>query len=633
MWVPSGLEIGALCPRRFMRVHVVIEGAGDEARRTPEFAKPEVTLGRRPSNDIVIPDAGASGSHARVFVTGGALTIVDLDSTNGTFVNSERLAGPHVLAADDLIEIGGTKLRFSLTGVESTEIGELPPMSPPSNPSPRPSNGAATVLKPPQPTIEPTRDAGGSWPAPPPMMDELPSAAPPPADPNFPATDPRSAPPAAVFPKFERAAVPPPSPRPRPPSRPPSQPPSPPSGQSSGDSVNFEFGAASPAVLADRVFSSVWRRVSRFVLAADSGARERASAALRNALRAAEDDNPRQLGDIDGLHERMLAEMVDDGPIPGMLEGQPDEVVFVSAKRARITRRGHVSEGEGPFTCGAALHCWVRRVSGVALSPSTPRAEGAFGEYTVRSVLSGSGAVVVLRRRVARGEATGDGLLRAGMLSPGMFTLLSSCISARLNILVCAGPGARATELIAALMSGAPAHEMQVAIVNAGADIAAFPPSAVVLTRTGRRGEVLEAALGLGPDRLAVDEAEWSEAGTIAGVVSRTFSQVVSLRASTAAAGVAQLRAMLAESMHPTTALPLVMGSVNLIVTLQRFSDGADRVTQVAEPTVDDGGRLTATDIFTLVPGSRQWQFSGVRPRCFDDIVHRGFPLDPSIFA
>lgn len=51
------------------------------------------TIGRRSTNQVVLADAFASGSHATVEVTGdGSAVLVDVGSSNGTFVNGERLA-------------------------------------------------------------------------------------------------------------------------------------------------------------------------------------------------------------------------------------------------------------------------------------------------------------------------------------------------------------------------------------------------------------------------------------------------------------------------------------------------------------------------------------------------------------
>jgi EmrB/QacA subfamily drug resistance transporter len=72
-------------------------------------------LGRDSGADIVLEDSGGklSRRHARIRLDNGAATIEDLGSTNGTFVNGERIAGERSLAACDLIEVGDTVLEFT----------------------------------------------------------------------------------------------------------------------------------------------------------------------------------------------------------------------------------------------------------------------------------------------------------------------------------------------------------------------------------------------------------------------------------------------------------------------------------------------------------------------------------------
>ncbi len=69
----------------------------------------EVTVGR--SNGCGIPttyDAYSSTVHARLYRSGGQVWVEDLGSTNGTFVNSERISQPSRLAKGDLLQIGAT---------------------------------------------------------------------------------------------------------------------------------------------------------------------------------------------------------------------------------------------------------------------------------------------------------------------------------------------------------------------------------------------------------------------------------------------------------------------------------------------------------------------------------------------
>src|SRR5574337_1659415 len=66
------------------------------------------TIGRKTDNDIPVPDESASRVHAEFLYDQKANTVVirDLNSTNGTFVNRERITYPRPLTPDDQILIG-----------------------------------------------------------------------------------------------------------------------------------------------------------------------------------------------------------------------------------------------------------------------------------------------------------------------------------------------------------------------------------------------------------------------------------------------------------------------------------------------------------------------------------------------
>ncbi len=76
----------------------------------------EVALGRDERNDIVLPDPRVSRFHAVVRPVDGGYQIVDLNSSNGTFVNRERV-GARPLQEGDEILIGSTSLYFDRTGI------------------------------------------------------------------------------------------------------------------------------------------------------------------------------------------------------------------------------------------------------------------------------------------------------------------------------------------------------------------------------------------------------------------------------------------------------------------------------------------------------------------------------------
>lgn len=78
------------------------------------------TIGRKHSNDIVIDNPAVSGSHARVESVSTTFVLRDLDSTNGTFFNNEKIT-LHNLRHNDVIIIGNHKLAFDFSDMANVK--------------------------------------------------------------------------------------------------------------------------------------------------------------------------------------------------------------------------------------------------------------------------------------------------------------------------------------------------------------------------------------------------------------------------------------------------------------------------------------------------------------------------------
>ena len=94
-------------------VLTIVAGAG--AGRTVTLAGERLVIGRAPACDLVLDDAKASRRHAAIEPVGDALTLVDLGSANGTFVEGVAMRiGRHELRDGDEFVIGSTRLRITL---------------------------------------------------------------------------------------------------------------------------------------------------------------------------------------------------------------------------------------------------------------------------------------------------------------------------------------------------------------------------------------------------------------------------------------------------------------------------------------------------------------------------------------
>jgi len=89
-----------------------------------------VTIGRAPTNQIVLKDDRCSRNHAELFLSGDQWTVRDLDSRNGTVVGEELLKQDRILIPGDVIRIGRSQLVFvhtlSQAFSESTAIVRRP---------------------------------------------------------------------------------------------------------------------------------------------------------------------------------------------------------------------------------------------------------------------------------------------------------------------------------------------------------------------------------------------------------------------------------------------------------------------------------------------------------------------------
>src|SRR5437764_373866 len=99
---------------------VITEKGG--AQKRMEFDKQEVTIGRVQGNDIILPKGNVSKRHSRIVIKDGKFIIVDLKSTNGTYVNGRKITSPLVIKGTDKIYIGDFILHVEeLAGAGATD--------------------------------------------------------------------------------------------------------------------------------------------------------------------------------------------------------------------------------------------------------------------------------------------------------------------------------------------------------------------------------------------------------------------------------------------------------------------------------------------------------------------------------
>ena len=97
---------------------------GEEAH-VEEFEPGEIQIGRVNGNDIVLPKGNISKRHAKIVYANGSATLSDTNSTNGTFLNGERITS-NPLSAADKIYLGEFVITVLGLDDESGDSVEIP---------------------------------------------------------------------------------------------------------------------------------------------------------------------------------------------------------------------------------------------------------------------------------------------------------------------------------------------------------------------------------------------------------------------------------------------------------------------------------------------------------------------------
>ena len=139
---------------------------------------PIVNIGRADYNDLVLPDESISTSHAKLQRREGVWVLVDLESTNGTFVDGERIKADTPIAPGTMVRFGDIQLVFEPTDdamgvakgggtkvIESLKVASTPtapPQPPPATPAtkPAPAPKPAAAPKGPPPKAAPAKRPG-----------------------------------------------------------------------------------------------------------------------------------------------------------------------------------------------------------------------------------------------------------------------------------------------------------------------------------------------------------------------------------------------------------------------------------------------------------------------------------------
>lgn len=579
---------------------IVSEKGGAERREV--FEGSEVSVGRVRGNDLVLSKGNVSKRHARLTQKDGRFVVVDQNSTNGTYVNRQRIVQATIVREGDRIYIGDFVLRIEGAAGGHATSEEI---------APRPEGE----------TIEHT-----SWSGPSP--DELKSPQVPPA-PRVPA-------PISRAPRRPDAASEPEVPRPT----------------KTEASIQREPSPIdSVRVLVERVVEKVERRTLERDIA-DNVARRVERVLLEELARLRDEKGiSSQLTD-EQLLVAARAELVGLGPLEALIRNPNASQLTANGTRSvSIVQGERLSYSALPFSSSDSLERVLARLCRMSEASHDGRETFLSGRLSggilwkaVRQRAAPDGIVLVLRRRTSV-ECSLDELVREGAMSRAMAGFFSHCMAVRANILVVGPRRSSVARVISAL--GAAVGERQLLIMDEHYQLAADATAAVRLdagTAALDSTRLVEFAGSLPETSLLVESLAGPGLTSVTDIIAHGYGGVLGgAHSNTIEQGLSRLSAAFA-SMMPgvsvVTARQTLVSGFDLALEVCASSDGRDRVRRVVELVSGATGGTELQEIYgfvaerTATGGSVEGTFlaTGTEPRIIEELRSRGVTVDSSLF-
>ena len=378
--------------------------------------------------------------------------------------------------------------------------------------------------------------------------------------------------------------------------------------------------------------------------------------AVTDVLRG--ESTPLSQAEREEIVEHIVWEIIGLGPIEPLFRDKSiTDILVNNAHNIFVERKGKLSRISAQFRNDAHLLAVIDRIVsrvGRRVDESSPMVDARLPDGSrVNAIippLALDGPVLSLRRFGA--EITSKELMDYGSITQDMLTLLAGCVKARLNILISGGTGSGKTTLLNAMSSFIPADERLITIEDA-AELRLQQEHVVRLeTRPPNsegRGEVVardlvKNALRMRPDRIVVGEVRSGEALDMLQAMNTGHEGSMStIHSNSPRDALARLETMILMS---GTNLPQramreqVASALDVIVQVQRLSDGGRRVTSIVEVVGMEGEMVTTQEIFRykrrgFTPEGKivgSFEPTGVRPLFAERLKISGVEMPKGLF-
>jgi pilus assembly protein CpaF len=370
------------------------------------------------------------------------------------------------------------------------------------------------------------------------------------------------------------------------------------------------------------------------------------------------ESTPLSQAEREEIVEHIVWEIIGLGPLePLTRDPTITDILVNNAHNIFVERKGKLTRINAEFRNDAHLLAVIDRIVsrvGRRVDESSPMVDARLPDGSrVNAIippLALDGPVLSIRRFGA--DITVKELVDYGSITPDMLQLLMGCVKARLNVLISGGTGSGKTTLLNALSSFIPSDERLITIEDA-AELRMQQEHVVRLeTRPPNsegRGEVLardlvKNALRMRPDRIIVGEVRSAEALDMLQAMNTghegSLSTVHSNSPRDALSRLETMILMAGTNLPQRAMREQIASALDVIIQVQRLSDGGRRVTSIVEVVGMEGEMVTTQEIFRfrrkgITPEGKivgVFEPTGVRPLFAERLKISGIEMPKGLF-
>ncbi|HYH98108.1 ATPase, T2SS/T4P/T4SS family [Hyalangium sp.] len=584
-----------------------------------EFEKNEITIGRLAGNDIVLGKGNVSKYHSKIVSKDGKFIILDMKSTNGTFVNGKKIAAPQVLKPTDKIYIGDYIINVEPLAELSTGSAPASDEEPPPDEGYEDEEGYEGDEE----QYEEERfDEEPPAPAPMPVRAQPPAGG---DKKNMPASL------AAALQKNRRKVDP-----------------------------RIERYTRLQKEIHDRLIEYLDLRRMDMDRLGDEELWRRTEKAIRDIIDQMDADGelPEEV-DREELLTDVINEALGLGPLEAFLASEEiSEIMVNHANQIYIEQRGKLTLSEKTFSSNQAVLGVIERIVapiGRRIDESSPLVDARLKDGSrVNAIippLALKGPCITIRKFKKDALKIQD-LIKYKTVTAQMAEFLEMCVRARKNIVISGGTGSGKTTTLNIISSFIPDDERIITVEDAAelqlpqdhwVQLESRPPNLEGKGAITIR-DLVKNCLRMRPDRIVVGECRSGETLDMLQAMNTGHDgSLTTLHANTPRDAIARLETMvLMSGMElPVKAIrEQIASAVHMIVQQTRFSDGTRKICFITEVSGMEVDIVTLQDIFyykqdgftddNKVRG--RFVASGFVPKFYDDLQRKGIPVNMSIF-